>query len=304
MKNNEVELKIVNFGDVLDNTLILLKNNFIKVFLLMFLFSLPIFTTFIVVDFFGDLFFIIFSSIIFLGAYFIFVKPVYEALIINLIYSNFLEKKDLKMSENLNSVLKKTGSFAFNKILYYLLLFVIIGCFYVLISLISNIVSVFLSPLSYFFINNIDLFNYNIIINLINGIVVGVIIFFLVLVFLYFYFRIVFCTQSILVEDYSSTEAFARSYLMTKKSFIHILLSYFGLLGGVIFSLGMIYLTMWIYMGFSYVNLIVVIKVSLIFFSPIIYTLFIILFTVIYISLRIRNESLDIMLKIKNLKSI
>ncbi|MEN8905761.1 MAG: hypothetical protein ABF289_07375 [Clostridiales bacterium] len=299
MENNNFELKPMNFGDVLDSTIVIIKNNFIKFFLMTVIFVFPIFITILIMNVFNKFFLLLLFSILFLIFYIITAKPLFESMLINIVYFGFVENKKISVKESFLKSIKKLESFVFNRILYYILVFVIVGCFYVLLSLIINSVLVFFSPITYFFTNRIEFTNDKLIIDLITGIIIGAASFLLASVFLYFYLRIIFCLHNIILEDYSSTESFSRSYLLTKGSYFHLMLSLNFLIIAILVCISLVFSSLWILLGINFMDIMSILRTSLILLLPIISTFSIVLYTVLYISLRIRNEGLDILIMIK-----
>lgn len=330
MKENENALKKMTLGDVLDYSIQVYKRNFKKLTLLALIFNVPFMflytlaTNYITKDYVnytqnnynvfspsytsdiisGLVAFLItlFIMLLILLIYSITIKPVMDAAIIKLVYSDVVSRKKLKLGEVIRSGFKRFPGLMGNKILFYLLLLGIGLLAFIAFIIVVSIVTAFVSLTS---VSQLTTTGFSTA-SAVGAVVAFYIVIFAALIFigiLFFYFisKFMFGQHSLIVENKSVGEGFSRSISLTGKSFWRYL--FFQYFFGTIIFLGVPWLISYSSSLIPATNysLLLLLTVITQIISSLIHPAIVTLSTIIFINLKVVKEGLDIEVKVDTL---
>lgn len=322
MEENERTLRNMSIGDILDYSIEVYKRNFKVLTLLALIFYIPfmLLYTLAVSNFSGEMagftggiteaaadtpymLLAYYAAIAVAGLVFLVysmtIKPVMDAAIIKIIYSDVVAGKKEAWKQAVKAGFKKLPSIIGNKLVYYLILFGVGSSAVVILGLVAVAITGAFAAMSAALLMGgaagggagagvaVVLF-----VVLLVAVYLGILLF-----IFYFFFKFGFGTQSIIIENKKAVEALSRSITLTKKSFWHIAVSYS--LGALLFfSLPTILA--------AGAQLFLAVNKSLFMAATVftqvagslIYPYLMVLSTILFINLKIRKEGLDLEVKV------
>lgn len=326
MRENERMLKYMSVGDVLDYSIAVYKRNFKSLTALSLIFFVPfslitaLLSTYSVgnlfdftkytEDFTGSsaynsemlssmaTFYAGYSLImLLLLVYAITLKPVMDASIIQIVYSDVVHQRTEKMKSAIGKSFQKFGSLVASKVLYYLILFGVSIGMGIVLFIVAMIISVVLVGVTSQIAGSFS--------DLLPGAVMGIVmIIFIILLYIglivgYFYFILRFGlgVQSVVIENKTATEGLSRSLFLTKKNFWRLFFAF--LFGSVLFFLFPALLSYAAtLLGLLHKALFVAGYVLGQMIYAIVYPFVIVLMTMIFINLKVKKEGLDLEVKV------